>query len=73
MHHDPGSEPLLKDCAWCGLPMEARYYWQVQLYELSEQGEVGPPVDEATEMVQTACLGGHYYGGPLADVMVGLD
>ncbi len=53
----------LKDCAWCGMPMEAVSTWLLVRRERPDGMEF------ETEMVSARCLGGHWYGGPVNTVL----
>ena len=61
----------LKFCSICGLPVAVMSTWT-----LRNPGQVtasGVTPREDVEMVQTACYGGHWYGGRLSDVLVDSD
>lgn len=56
----------LKDCAWCGLPMEL-----VSVYDSPVPKLLGSPLPrQIVVTAQAKCLSGHWYGGPLEDLVL---
>lgn len=59
----------MKDCAWCGMPMEEINRWEKRQYVLFNDGTSD---FKRTEHLVARCLNDHWYGGPaeeLADVL----
>ena len=59
---------MLRDCAWCGLPMEFVREYTTRLPAVVD-GRLLLSGGGTMAMVQATCLGGHWYGGPRADVV----
>ena len=59
----PSRTPDVRDCGVCGAPAEVRSTW--------ERPDFAPDGNRIghTVMVVVLCVAGHYYGGPLEDVL----
>ena len=51
----------LKECAWCGMPLEVKSIWKAFVYD-------GSGTRHAYDALNATCMMGHWYGGPLEDV-----